>query len=127
MIELKMLETDSRDGLVILTLFDANGEHYSVKLNSLDVASLIGSLRASLEEAVGHPSAESVALPEMTRVQYVETPEIGFFRVFVNDRIYHEYPVRNDTVLGSELKLFGDRVVARNEAQATHQQHGTRN
>jgi hypothetical protein len=118
---LKITDTDSKDGMVILNLVEDNGAPHSISLNSMDVASLMGSLRASLEEAIGHPSSESVGLPGMQRVQYVETPDTVYFRVFLSDRLFHEYPVPRDTTLGTELKLFGDRVEARNMAKATHQ------
>lgn len=127
MSELKITSTDSDDGLVVINLADENGSPHSIKLNSMDVASLFGALRASLEEALGHPSAEGVGLPGMQRVQYVETPENVFFRVYLSDRLFHEYPVPRNTTLAVELKEFGDRVEARNMAKATHQSPGTKN
>jgi hypothetical protein len=115
----KIKHTDSRDGLVILALKDENGV-YEVELTSMDVENLIGALRASREEAIGHPSAGSIGQPGMHRVQYFEVGQTLFFRIFLNDRIYHEYPVGADTTLGVELKAFADRFEARNLAKATH-------
>jgi hypothetical protein len=121
MTDLTMDNTDTRDGLVILTLKDAAGKAYEVKLNSIDVASLMGSLQISVEAAMTHPMAQSHGMPSMKRVQYIEMPEKVFFRVFLTDRLFHEYPVPRDTTSAAELKLFGDRVEARNMAKATHQ------
>ncbi len=120
MTDLQMVHTDSRYDFVILTLADASGNTYEVKLNSMDVATLIGSLRACVDEAIAHPSARSLGMPGMKRVQYVEAPENVFFRVFLGDHLFHEYPVPANTTLAAELKLFGDRVEARNLAKATH-------
>jgi hypothetical protein len=117
--ELKITSTDSRDGLVILSLSDNEEGAYEIKLNSVDVASLIGSVRAQLDEAL--TSGKNWAMPGIQRVQYVETPETIFFRVFLSDHLYHEYPVPRDTTLGVELKAFADRAEARNAAKATHQ------
>jgi hypothetical protein len=119
--KLTIKHTDSRDGLVILAVKDDRGEDYEITLNSMDVASLMGSLRASVDEVLSHPLAESIGMPGMKRVQYVETPENVFFRVFLSDHLFHEYPVPVNTTLAAELKLFGDRVEARNLAKATHQ------
>jgi hypothetical protein len=118
-IELKPVLTDTRDGFVIVSLKDSAGRDYEVKLNTIDTASLVGSLRAQIVEAI--PKAESMGLPGMTRVQYVETPENIFFRVFLSEHLYHEYPVPKGTTLADDLKYFGDRVEARNLAKATHQ------
>lgn len=57
----------------------------------------------------------------MHRVQYIENPETLFFRIFVNERVYHEYPIDRDTSLADELKRFADRAESRNLAKATHQ------
>ena len=54
-------------------------------------------------------------------MQYYEVGKTLFFRVFLNERVYHEYPVDADTTLGAELKAFADRVEARNLAKSTHQ------
>jgi hypothetical protein len=91
-------------------------------LNSIDTATLIGTLRASLEEAVGQPAAGSMGLPGMKWVQYGENEETVFFRVFLSDRVFHEYPVPKNTTLATELKAFGDRVEARNLAKVTNPQ-----
>jgi hypothetical protein len=56
----------------------------------------------------------------MERVQVVETAEEVFFRVYVNDRISHDYPVPKGTVLADELRMMADRMEARNSAKAAH-------
>lgn len=117
--ELKITSTDSRDEYVILNLTDGTNDIYEVKLNSMDVASLMGSVRAQLDAIV--PSSPNWGMPGMQRVQYVETPETLYFRVFLGEHQYHEYPVARDTNLGVELKAFADRIEARNAAKATHQ------
>lgn len=61
-----------------------------------------------------------MVLPGMKWVQYVETEKAVSFRIFLSDRLYHEYPVPKGTTLATELKAFGDRVQARNAAKATH-------
>lgn len=126
MTELKIDHTESRDGLVILALKDDAGGIYEVILNSMDVASLMGSLRACVEESIADSSAGSVGMPGMKRVQHVETPENVFFRVFLSDHLFHEYPVPANTTLAADLKMFADRAEARNLAKATHQPPDTR-
>lgn len=117
---MRIIHTDARDGLVIVGLVDTAGKAHELALNTIDAASLIGALRASLEDAIGHPLASNIALPGMVRVQYVETEKEIFFRVYMNERISHDYPVPKGTTLAAELKLFGDRLEARNLAKATH-------
>lgn len=118
--KLRITHTASRGDLVVLTLIDERtGSPFEIELNSMDVASLMGSVRVALDEALGSPSARSLGMPGMQRVQYVETPEMGYFRVFIGEHLYHEYPVPRDTTLGVELQEFGDRVEARNMAKAT--------
>jgi hypothetical protein len=118
--KLKITHTDTRNDLVLLGLTDERtGALFEVELSSMDVASLMGAIRVALDEALGKPCARNVGMPGMQRVQYVETPETGYFRVFLGEHLYHEYPVPRNTTLGVELKEFGDRVEARNLAKAT--------
>jgi hypothetical protein len=42
------------------------------------------------------------------------------FRVYMNDRISHDYPVPKETVLADELRMLADRMEARNSEKATH-------
>jgi hypothetical protein len=118
---MKLKYTDSRDGLVVVGLEDEAGMFHELALNTMDAADLIGALRASLEEAVGHPAADSMGLPGIHHVQYSERSGEIFFRIYMNERLYHEYPIPPNTTLATELKLFADRVEARNLAKATHQ------
>jgi hypothetical protein len=118
---MKLTYTDARDGMVIIGLSDDKGDH-EFSLNTMDAADLIGALRASLEEAIGHPSADSMALPGMVRVQMVETAEELIFRVYMNDHVSHDYPVPKGTNIATELKLLSDRMEARNQAKVTNQQ-----
>lgn len=127
MSQLKLTSTNTENGFVLLNAADITGKSFQIQLNSMDVASLMGSLRVALDDILQHPSAESVSLPGMKRVQYVETPETIFFRVFLNDHLFHEYPVPRNTTLAADLKEFADRVDARNMAKATHLPHGTEN
>jgi hypothetical protein len=60
-----------------------------------------------------------MGLPGIERVQIVETAEEVFFRVYMNDRISHDYPVPKGTVLADELRMMADRMEARS-AKATH-------
>lgn len=123
-IELRIYETDSRGDFIILALKDDSGSPYEVKLTSMDVATLMISLRLQLDTVIARPDAKHVGMPGMQRVQYVETPETALFRVFLTDRLFHEYPVPRNTTLGEELKVFGDRVEARNAAKATRPTSG---
>lgn len=116
---LRITSADSHDGLVILNLTDDAGASYEVKLNSMDVATLMGSVRAQLDDLL--PTAANWGMPGMQRVQYQETSEKVFFRVFLSEHLFHEYPVPKNTTLAEDLKYFADRVEARNEAKATHQ------
>ncbi len=99
---MKITYTDSRDGMVLIGFTDERGEH-EIALSTIETADLIGALRTSLEEAVGSPAANSMGLPGIERVQIVETAEEVFFRVYMNDRISHDYPVPKGTVLADEL------------------------
>jgi hypothetical protein len=116
---MKLTYTDSRDGRVIIGFTDERGEH-EIALSTIETADLIGALRTSLEEAIGSPAAGSMALPGIERVQIVETAEEVLFRVYMNDRISHDYPVPKGTVLADELRILADRMEARNSAKATH-------
>jgi hypothetical protein len=120
---MKIKCTDSRDGLVIIALEDEGSKIHEVELGAIDVAQLIDGLRASLEEAIGHPSADSMTLSGMERVQIVSQDKEIFFRVYMNDRLSHEYPVPKGSYLADELKLLGDRAEAQNLAKATHRPH----
>ena len=112
---MKITYTDSRDGMVLIGFTDERGEH-EIALSTIETADLIGALRTSLEEAVGSPAANSMGL----RVQIIETAEEVFFRVYMNDRISHDYPVPKGTVLADELRMMADRMEARNSAKVTH-------
>ena len=116
---MKLTYTDSRDGMVLIGFTDERGEH-EIALSTVETADLIGALRTSLEEAIGSPAANSMSLPGMERVQIVETAEEVFFRVYVSDRISHDYPVPKGTVLADELRMMADRMQARNSAKAAH-------
>lgn len=113
--------TKSHEGKIVIELEDTAGNPYEVALNSMDATTLIGSVKTCFEEAVNHPLAESMGAPGMRWVQYAENEEKVFFRIFLADRVYHEYAVPKGTTLATELKAFGDRVEARNLAKATHQ------
>jgi hypothetical protein len=117
---MKITKTSTRNGLIVLHLEDERGPH-EIELTSIGVEHLIGALRASQEEAIGHPSARSYGQPGIHRVQYIQNPETVYFRIFVSDRIYHEYPIDRDTSLAEELMRFADRAEARNLAKTTHQ------
>ena len=116
---MKITYTDSRDGMVLIGFTDERGEH-EIALSTIETADLIGALRTSLEEAVGSPAANSMGLPGIERVQIVETAGEVFFRVYMNDRISHDYPVPKGTVLADELRMMADRMEVRNSAKATH-------
>ena len=116
---MKLTYTDSRDGRVVIGFTDERGEH-EIALSTIETADLIGALRTSLEEAIGSPAADSMALPGIERVQIVETAEQVFFCVYMNDRISHDYSVPKGTVLADELRMLADRMDARNSAKATH-------
>jgi len=102
---MKITYTDSGDGMVLIGFTDERGEH-EIALSTIETADLIGALRTSLEEAVGSPAANRMGLPGIERVQIVETAEEVFFRVYMNDRISHDYPVPKGTVLADELRMM---------------------
>jgi hypothetical protein len=116
---MKLTYTDSRDGRVIIGFTDERGEH-EIALSTIETADLIGALRTSLEETIGSPAADSMALPGIERVQILETAEEVLFRVYMNDRISHDYPVPKGAVLADELRMLADRMEARNSAKARH-------
>jgi hypothetical protein len=111
---------EDRDGSVIVSFTDDAGHAYEIAFNTMDAAHFIGAFRVALEESIQNPLADSMALPGMKWVQYSESAEAVFFRIFLSDRLYHEYPVPKGTTLAAELKAFGDRVEARNLSKATH-------
>ena len=117
---MKITDTDARNGRVVIGV-DDDGKQREIELGTIDVASLIGGLRASLEEAIGHPAADSMVLPGMVRVQMVENAEELVFRLYMNDRVSHDYPVPKGTNLADELKMLADRMEARNSAKTTYQ------
>jgi hypothetical protein len=82
---MKLTYTDSRDGRVIIGFTDERGKH-EIALSTVETADLIGALRTSLEEAIGSPAADCMALPGIERVRIVETAEEVVFRVYMNDR-----------------------------------------
>jgi hypothetical protein len=106
---MKLIKTDTRNGLIILYLEDERGTH-EIELTSMNVEDLIGALRASQEEAIGHSSAHNYTRPGIHRVQYVQTPETLYFRIFLNERLYHEYPIDRDPPIAATLriKIFRD-------------------
>ncbi|MGY4281172.1 hypothetical protein ACVWXO_000392 [Bradyrhizobium sp. LM2.7] len=106
---MRITHTDSADGMVLVGFTDERGEH-EIALSTIETADLIGALRTSLEEAVGSPAANSMSLPGIERVQIVETAEEVFFRIYMNDRISHDYPVPKGTVLADELRMMADRT-----------------
>ena len=118
---LKLTHADAREDKLVLGLRDEADNDYEVTINSMNVADLLGSIRAALADMIGHPKADSYALPGMKRVQYLATPNEVFFRVFLSDRVSHDYPVPRGTTLATELEIFGNRVEALNLAKATHQ------
>ena len=61
-----------------------------------------------------------MALPGIERVWIVETAEKVLFRLYMNDRISHDYPVPKGTVLADELRMLADPMEARSSAKATH-------
>ena len=96
---MKIVSTDSRDGKVIIALKGNDRRLHEISLNTMDAAHLLGALRSSIEEAIGHPAAYSTTLPGIERVQFVETPSDIFFWIYMNERIYHEYPVPKGTTM----------------------------
>jgi hypothetical protein len=121
---MKITHTDAQEGLVILGLEDEAGTSHEIRLTSMDVANLFSNLRASLEAAIGHVEAGNFGMPEMTRVQYVQTQEAVFFRVFLTDHLFHEYQVPRNTTLATALREMVDREELRLQAKATYQQPG---
>ena len=120
---MKITHTDTRNGLIIIGMEDERGPH-EIELTSMNVEDLIGTLRASQAEAIGHAAAHNYTQPGIHRVQYVQTEETVFFRIFLNERVYHEYPIDRNTSLAQELMRFADRAEDRNLAKATHQPPG---
>lgn len=123
---LSVVATDARDGSVVLELKDENGTPYEVHLSSIDAMSLAASLHVSLEEAVNHPVSASWGTPTIGRIQCIDTTTEGkvLLRIFVTDRIYHEYPFEKGTTLANDLLEMMSRVEARNLAKATTPQPG---
>jgi hypothetical protein len=117
---LQMKQIDTEGDTTILSMENAAGDAFELRLNSIDVVTMISALHTSLNEVVDNPKARSPSLPGMRFVQYFETEENVYFRVFVGEHLYHEYPVPKNTTLAAELQHFADRVAARQEARVTH-------
>lgn len=119
-------EADTRDDFIILSFRDKNGNLYETRLNSMHATNLLFAVRGKLEELVAQPAAlRGFGIPGMHHVQFYETPETEFFRIFLSAGLYHEYPVPRNTTLGQILKEMADKVEAQNEAKATHLQSGS--
>lgn len=117
---LNLKHADAANGFVVLAFTDEAGQDYELKLSTIDAASLIAALNFQIREIAQSPDAQSHGLPGMCRVQYSETPETLFFRVFLSEHLYHEYELPRRTDLAEELMAFADRWEARQEAKATH-------
>lgn len=117
--ELQVVSTDAINDDVVINLRDETGTAFTVALKTIDVASLVGMLRASLEEAGKHPQSGGWALPGIHHVQYYKNGGTEYFRVYLSERLFHEYTVQPNTVLALELKEFADRVEARALRKAT--------
>ena len=59
----KIKHTDSRNGLIIIAIEDDGGAVHEIAMNSMDLETLIGMLRDSQAEAVGHQSSGGWTLP----------------------------------------------------------------
>lgn len=121
---MKITSVDTRDGEIVLGVEDGD-KTKEITLKTIEAAQLLGALRASIAETVEGASAYSTGLPGMERVQIYTTESDVFFRVYMSDRIYHEYPVPKNTSLADELKLLADRVETRYLAKAIYPPHGS--
>jgi hypothetical protein len=118
--KLRITHTDMSDGEVLLGLQDDASKSYEVRLGTASALELIAALNASLREAADSPLARSEVLPDIQRVQLVETETEVFFRVFLKNDLCHEYPVPINTSLADDLRFLSDRVAARQEARVTN-------
>jgi hypothetical protein len=100
---------------------DENGEPCEARISTIDAATLISLLSILIPQAAGSPLARSPRLPGMRYVQLLETAEEVFLRISIGEHVFHDYPVPKNTTLAEELRLFADRVAARQEAKVTHQ------
>jgi hypothetical protein len=116
---------DTSGDMIVLTFEDHAGELCEAKLSSMDAATLMFALERLIQEVVEHPQARSPQLPGMRFVQYIERAGDVFFRVSVAQGVFHDYPVPKNTTLAEELRLFADRMAARQEAKVTHSPPGS--
>lgn len=120
---LKVVSTDSRDGKVVVAL-DNDGIASELVFDTMECQTIISALHASLEEAAKHPLSASRAALHVDHLQFQQTSETVFFRVFLTDRLFHEYQIPADTTIADDLMMVADRNAARQEAKITHSEPG---
>lgn len=121
--DLRIVSTSSEDGKILILLQSEDGTEFRVPLNSADTLALLNILPQLLDESVSNPQAASASMP-LHHVQFQETPETLYFRVYVTDQVFHEYSVPQDTTVSVALKAFAERYEAEAVALAMRQAPG---
>jgi len=122
--DIRIDSAGAEDGKVSIMLQSDGGTQFRLPLNSADTIALMNVLSQLLNDAVRQPQAASASLP-LHHVQYQETPETLYFRVFVTDQVFHEYSVAQNTTLSAALKVFADTYEAESLALAMRQSPGS--
>jgi hypothetical protein len=121
MSELTLKATDTDGDRVVIEFADEHGNAHKLTLASIQAISLLSAINAQLAVLAGNPDFRGYGLPDIPRIQLVETPEKIFLRIFVGTGLYHEYPIEKGTTLAADVQVFADRGEARQEAATTHQ------
>jgi hypothetical protein len=107
MTKLHLESTNNKDGEIAISLRSADGDPFTVSLNTMDAMSLINAMSQQIAEILKQPEPPLMGMP-LHHVQYVENAEAVYFRVFVTEVVYHEYMTPKNTTLSEALKAFAD-------------------
>jgi len=120
MTDLKITSVETEGGKVFINLESNNGAQFRVPLNSADTMSLMHLLSELVNDAVSNSEAES-AFFELHHVQFQENSEMLYFRAYVNDQVFHEYSVPQNTTLSVALKALVETYEAESMGLAVRQ------
>jgi hypothetical protein len=120
---LRITSVDAEDGNVCVAMESDDGGQFSLPLNTAETLSLMNLLPELLNDAATNPQAASASMP-LHHVQYEQIGETLYFRVYVTDRVFHEYSVADNSTLSVALKAFADTYEAESVALAMRQSPG---
>lgn len=125
--QLFIVATDAEDGKTVVKLSDGAGGQYELKMPSMECQSLIEMLKLSLAEALRQPQAESGSALSFEKLQLEQAGETLFVRLFLTDKVFHEYQIPIDTNVANDLMVALELGQKRNEAKITVSGTGSMN